>query len=273
LICPNCGRRNPAGATFCSRCRQRLPLATKYSGQGYKRAVIAEPTGGGGGGALVLGVALLAGFLFIGGGAAIYLSTPPQPAPTIPAFVADASGGSLLPVFVQDTPTPIITAAPTPTPFFFSPDPGSQSPGLFSAPPTFGLPTPTPTPVLGPTPTPTPGNPTPTPTATPQPTPTPVPVVRSISESQDPSSLKVTFTAKVSGPVTQYQWDFGDGNGKTGNKATVTHIYGSAGQQTVTLIVSGPGGTSAPRSKTFTVDVPATPPPPTPTAPPTPGPS
>ena len=33
LICPNCGRRNPAGATFCSRCRQRLPLATNYSGR------------------------------------------------------------------------------------------------------------------------------------------------------------------------------------------------------------------------------------------------
>ncbi|MDL2335973.1 MAG: zinc ribbon domain-containing protein, partial [Chloroflexota bacterium] len=72
MICPNCGRRNSAGATFCSRCHQRLPLANKLTGN-QRRVVMVEPRGGGGSGAIVLGVALLAGFLFIGGAAAIYL--------------------------------------------------------------------------------------------------------------------------------------------------------------------------------------------------------
>ena len=97
MICPNCGRRNPSGATFCSRCRQRLPLATRYTGQ--RRTILAEPSGGGGGGALVLGVALLAGLLFIGGGAAIYFSQPQQAPPTDIAAVPSA--GRSLDVFVQ----------------------------------------------------------------------------------------------------------------------------------------------------------------------------
>jgi len=120
LICPNCGRRNPAGATFCSRCKQRLPLATRYSGQGYKRAVIAEPSGGGSGGVLVLGVALLAAFIFIGGGAAIYLSTPQQ-TQTPTNLVANGSQGPSLPPFTRRRRPRRRQASVIPTPFFFSP--------------------------------------------------------------------------------------------------------------------------------------------------------
>jgi hypothetical protein len=268
LICPNCGRRNPSGATFCSRCRQRLPLAAKYSGQGYKRAVIAEPTGGGGGGALVLGVALLAGFLFIGGGAAIYLSTPPQAAPTIPNFVSDASVGPSLSDFVQDTPTPVITAPPTPTPFFFSPDPGS--PGLFSAPPTFGLPTPTPPPI-GPTPTPPPGGPTPTPT------PTPTPSGQNAGFAMVVSGDRVQFSNNSTGSGLTFLWDFGDGSGKTSSHPT--HTYPNVTKDyTVILTVTDSLGRTATRTKTLHIDaVVATPtptqPPPTATPTPTPTPS
>jgi len=202
-------------------------------------------------------VALLAGFLFIGGGAAIYLSTPPQPAPTIPAFVADASGGSLLPAFVQDTPTPIITAPPTPTPFFFSPDPGSASPGFFSAPPTFGLPTPTPPPVSGPTPTPPPGGPTPTPTAT------PTPAGPNAGFSMNVSGLTVQFVNNSSGSGLTYLWDFGDGSGKTSSHPS--HTYKTAGQYNVTLTVTDSLGRTDTRTKQATVNNPTPPPTGTPT--------
>jgi len=47
----------------------------------------------------VLAVALLAGFLFIGGAAAIYLSNPPGTAD--PTDIAFASGSPTLPPFVQ----------------------------------------------------------------------------------------------------------------------------------------------------------------------------
>src|SRR5436190_5608058 len=183
LICPNCGRRNPAGATFCSRCRQLLPLAAKYGGSGFRRTVIAEPTGGGGGGVLVLGVALLAGFLFIGGGAAIYLSTPPQPANSnLNGLIGDLTtfSPSPLPAFTQETAQPGATPEPTPTPFFFSPDPGSFAPASFDVTPSatpIVVVTPTPTPLSGPTPPPT-ARPTHGPTSTPRPTnngPTPTP--------------------------------------------------------------------------------------------------
>jgi len=56
------------------------------------------------GGAVVLAVALLAGFLFVGGAAAIYLSNPPGPAD--PSDTAVASGSPTLPPFVQPTATP-----------------------------------------------------------------------------------------------------------------------------------------------------------------------
>ncbi|HEY7025568.1 MAG TPA: PKD domain-containing protein [Candidatus Limnocylindrales bacterium] len=162
-------------------------------------------------------------------------------------------------VFVQPTATPILTAPPTPTPFFFSPDPGSS--GLFSAPPTFGFPTPTP-PVSGPTPTPPPGFPTPTPT----------PPAPNAGFAMTVSGLTVQFANNSKGSGLSYLWDFGDGSGKTSPHPS--HTYSAPGQYTVTLTVTDSLGRTDTRTKQVTVDNP-TPPPtkeptPTPTEPPTP---
>lgn len=54
--------------------------------------------------------------------------------------------------------------------------------------------------------------------------------------------LTVQFTSTVTGTVTTYAWDFGDG----GMAATphTTHTYQSVGNFGVTLVVTGPGGTA-----------------------------
>jgi hypothetical protein len=237
LICPNCGRRNSAGATFCSRCRQRLPLATKLNGN-QRRTVMVEPRGGGGSGAIVLGVALLAGFLFIGGAAAIYLSNPPGSAS--PTDIASASGSPTLPPFVQPT------ATPTPSPTFIL---------LPSDSPTF-TPLPTATSSFGP--------------PTPTPLPTPMQVIAKFTWSQH--GFEVSFIDQSKGEPTQWLWDFGDNSG-TSTEQNPQHSYlvGHYASYTVKLIVTGPGGTST-RTKTLTFQAPATPTP-TPTASPTPTPT
>jgi hypothetical protein len=276
LICPNCGRRNPAGATFCSRCRQRLPLAARYSGAGYRRAVIAEPAGGGGGGMLVLGVALLAAFLFIGGGAAIYLSAPAQaPDSNNGGLIGDLpTPGPSLDVFVQETPTADATPVPTSSLLFFTPDPGSFLPTFVIASPTpsFDLtPTPTPTPISGPSATPraTP-KPTPRPTKNPTPAPTPQPSGPTANFSASREGLTVQFTNRSSGTGLSYQWDFGDGSGKAGKNPS--HTYADDGTYTVSLTVTDGLGRTASRSKNVTVtkpqptEPPATEPPPPSTA-------
>ncbi len=53
--------------------------------------------------------------------------------------------------------------------------------------------------------------------------------------------LTVTFTSTVTGALT-YDWHFGDGG--TAAEAHPVHIYDSSGRYTVTLTVSGPGGTA-----------------------------
>jgi hypothetical protein len=237
LICPNCGRRNSAGATFCSRCHQRLPIATKLNGN-HRRAAIVEPRGGGGSGAVVLGVALLAGFLFIGGAAAIYLSNPGASAD--PTGVAVASRSPTLAPFVQPT------ATPTPSPTFILLPSDSPSPS-FS-----GLPAVTPS--LPPS-----GPPTPTPVATPR------PVVAKFTFSIN--GFKVKFTDQSRGAPTQWLWDFGDGSTKA-TEQNPQHSYpeGDYRSYTVKLIVTGPGGTSTwTRKVTFE---PPTTPTPTPSEPP-----
>ena len=56
--------------------------------------------------------------------------------------------------------------------------------------------------------------------------------------------LSVTFTDTSTGPITNWFWDFGDGNTTNFTAATnPTHTYG-LGIYTVTLVVSGPGGVS-----------------------------
>jgi hypothetical protein len=230
LICPNCGRRNSSGATFCSRCRQRLPLATKLNG-GHRRTVVVEPRGGGGSGAVVLAVALLAGFLFIGGAAAIYLSNPPGTAD--PTHIAVASGSPTLPPFVQPTATP----SPSPT-FIILP---SESPSFSPFPSSS---------IVGPTPPPTPVGPSSPPT--------PVPVVAKFTCSQQGTSTILKCQENSTGNVTGWQWDFGDG-ATSSERNPQPHDYGEYGQQTVTLIVTSPTGATDSRTREFTLKPPPTP--------------
>jgi len=61
----------------------------------------------------------------------------------------------------------------------------------------------------------------------------------------------VTFTNQSIGQITSYLWDFGDGN--TSTLENPTHTYISTGTYTVSLIVSGPGGTSEAAQTTITV--------------------
>jgi PKD repeat protein len=64
-----------------------------------------------------------------------------------------------------------------------------------------------------------------------------------------PTSLfagnSVVFTDASSGGITNWLWNLGDGNNVTNNSSTsVTHTYAAAGTYTVSLIVTGTGGSS-----------------------------
>ncbi|MAJ28373.1 hypothetical protein CBD41_02995, partial [bacterium TMED181] len=52
--------------------------------------------------------------------------------------------------------------------------------------------------------------------------------------------LPVQFDSTSTGPITSLVWDFGDGS--TSNRPTPSHVYTAAGTYTVTLTVTGPGG-------------------------------
>ncbi|HED66138.1 MAG TPA: PKD domain-containing protein, partial [Planctomycetes bacterium] len=52
--------------------------------------------------------------------------------------------------------------------------------------------------------------------------------------------LTVAFTDLSSGPVTTWSWDFGDG--ATSTAQNPSHVYAAAGSYTVSLTVTGPGG-------------------------------
>jgi len=214
---------------------------------------------------LVLGVALLAGFIFIGGLAAIYLSTPPQPQQPVGLIGDTTTPGPSLADFTQETPGPSPTAAPTPTPFFFSPDPGSLSP----FPSDFLTPTPsmevTPTPIVGPNgPTPTPtSEATPTPTSSAIPTSTPAGPRAGFTFTV--SGNTVQFTDKSTGTGLTYSWDFGDGKGKF--TQSPKHVYPDlTATYTVVLTVTDANGLTDTRTKTVDITQ-STPPPPTPTPP------
>jgi uncharacterized protein (TIGR03790 family) len=56
--------------------------------------------------------------------------------------------------------------------------------------------------------------------------------------------LIVTFTDTSTGTITNRFWDFGDGKITNVTSSSVVHIYGSAGTNTVQLVVRGPGGAS-----------------------------
>lgn len=239
-----------------------------------------EPRGGGGSGAVVLAVALLAGFLFIGGAAAIYVSQPQGTAD--PTDIAFASGSPTLPPFVQPTATP----GPTPSPTFILLP--SDSPTFFPSfsplpTDTFGFPTAPPTvpPTVGPTQPPhTPGPTTPTPAPTAQ------AVQAKFSCTQQGTTKKINCQNASTGPITSWHWDFGDGSTFDGaNPGQKTYAaYKSNPGYTVSLVVTGPNGQTSFKQKN--VDVTAPPcddqggpegciatPPPTPSAPPTTPPS
>lgn len=56
--------------------------------------------------------------------------------------------------------------------------------------------------------------------------------------------LQVTFTDSSTGTITKWVWDFGDGQSVTNStSAGVNHTYDAAGSYTVSLTVSGSGGT------------------------------
>ncbi|MDD5065297.1 MAG: PKD domain-containing protein [Phycisphaerae bacterium] len=55
-------------------------------------------------------------------------------------------------------------------------------------------------------------------------------------------SEEIRFTDRSQGNITSWLWDFGDGN--TSDERDPTYIYRSPGQYTVTLKVTGVGGTS-----------------------------
>jgi len=60
------------------------------------------------------------------------------------------------------------------------------------------------------------------------------------SSEQGPAPLKVDFTDKSTGDITDWHWDFGDAQFSSDSKPE--HIYTSAGDYTVSLAVMGPGG-------------------------------
>lgn len=67
--------------------------------------------------------------------------------------------------------------------------------------------------------------------------------------------LEYTFS-NTSTNATSYEWDFGDGNRST--EASPVHVYGSAGEYTVTLTASSDVGLSTTFSKTINILAPVT---------------
>ncbi len=190
----------------------------------------------------MLAVALLAGFLFIGGGAAIYLSQPQQPPAT--AVANQPSAGRSLDVFVQETPTPLPTPEPTLVPL--------PTIDPFATPTIDPFASPTPDPFATPTPIVPPPTPTPTPTSAPAAT------EARFSWGQRDGTLRIIFSNNSIG-ATSWSWDFGDGSSST--EAEPRHVYPAPGQYRVVLNASGPNGTDT-RARNVTVAPTATPAPP-----------
>jgi PKD repeat protein len=66
--------------------------------------------------------------------------------------------------------------------------------------------------------------------------------------------LQVAFTDGSSGSITNWAWNFGDGNSVTNSSAiSVTNSYAVAGSYTVILTVSGSGGVSAATNTAYIV--------------------
>jgi PKD repeat protein len=82
------------------------------------------------------------------------------------------------------------------------------------------------------------------------------------SATSGPAPLAVTFTSSSTGSITSYAWSFGDGTTSTAQSPSKT--YSVAGSYTVSLTVTGAGGSNTlTRSSYVTVTSTTTPPPPT----------
>src|SRR5439155_20500715 len=64
----------------------------------------------------------------------------------------------------------------------------------------------------------------------------------SASPTSGQAPLKVTFTDTSTGSVTGWVWNFGDGTSSTTQNPQ--HTYSTTGTYTVSLTVSGPGGSN-----------------------------
>src|SRR5262249_18424850 len=74
-------------------------------------------------------------------------------------------------------------------------------------------------------------------------TPTPAPVAAfSATPSTGPTPLTVTFTDASTGSISNWTWSFGDGASSTARSPQ--HQYAAAGKYTVSLTVSGTGGSN-----------------------------
>ncbi|GAB4516129.1 MAG: hypothetical protein OHK0046_20860 [Anaerolineae bacterium] len=140
-------------------------------------------------------------------------STAAQPAATATPTATTTAPPTAAPT---DTPTPTATPQPTDTP----------------------QPTATPSATLTPFPTPTPF-----PTLTPLPTSIPAPVAAftAVQTSTVPP-LTISITNFSIGQITSYAWNFGDGS--TGSGQNPVHSYAAPGIYTITLTVTGPGGSN-----------------------------
>jgi len=75
-----------------------------------------------------------------------------------------------------------------------------------------------------------------------------------------PAPLQVRFSGASNSRITNWLWNFGDGISLANNAANATHTYAAAGNYSVTLTVSGPGGASTLAQTNFvTVFPPAAP--------------
>lgn len=74
-------------------------------------------------------------------------------------------------------------------------------------------------------------------------TPIPPPVAGFTAPSSATINQPVTFTNTSTGNITAYSWTFGDGS--SSSETSPTHIYTTARTYTVTLKVTGPGGSKS----------------------------
>ncbi len=83
----------------------------------------------------------------------------------------------------------------------------------------------------------------------------------SVSTTGGEAPVTIAFTDASTGEITSYAWDFGDGG--TSTSQNPSHTYTAAGNYTVSLTVTGPGGSdTATCGSCITVTDPPPPPPP-----------